>query len=157
MNYQRLAERSWTTARVRQWVTAAIVSKKSIRLETDDIMTKLRGAWIMFDFIRDYCPAEARQLRKDYGYSRFYDLYKEWRRYEFAPDICIEHLRSDLSNAGMVMQIVDTCDPRPEWERNAVTIYGKVTKLVQVSYDSPQWFKDWASETEKLFKERGIK
>jgi hypothetical protein len=157
MNWQRLADTNWTNARVKQWTVAAMLSKRSIRLRSIHTETKLKGAWIMFEFIRHYYPAKARELRKGYGYSRFYDLYKEWIRYELAPDICIEHIESDLSNAAMVMQVVDAHDQRSEWERNAVTIYGKVSKLVQVSYDAPEWFRDWASETEKLFKEKGIK
>jgi hypothetical protein len=119
-------------------------------------MTKLRGAWIMLNFIRDYCPTEARQLRKDYGYSRFYDLYKEWCRYEFAPDICIDHLRSDLSNVAMVMQIEDVHDPRPEWERKGYGMYKTIGKFVEVAYDAPEWFLTWARDSKKLFERNGI-
>ena len=159
MNWQQAADRRWSSSRARQWACAAIVSRKGIRVnsESEDTMTQLRGAYRMLEFIRQYYPAKARELRKRYGYSRFYDLYKEWSRYELAPDICIEHLESDLSNAAMVMQVQDVHDPRPEWMRNAFTIYGKISKLVQVSYDSPDWFRSWASDTEKLFKEKGIK
>ena len=159
MNWQLRADRSWSSSRARQWVTACIVSKRSIRVttETDDTMTQLRGAYRMLEFIRQYYPAKARELRKRYGYSRFYDLYKEWNRFELAPDICIEHLESDLSNAAMVMQVQDVHDPREEWERNAFTIYGKVSKLVQVAYNAPDWFYEWAMATDKLFKEKGVK
>jgi hypothetical protein len=156
MNWSRVAENNWTSARVKQWVCAAVVSRRGIRLETDDTMTKLRGAWAMLDFIRQYYPVEARQLRKEYGYSRFYDLYKEWCRYEFAPDICIDHLRSDLSNAGMVMQIEDVHDPRPEWERKGYGMYKTIGKFVEVSYDAPEWFTTWAKETRELFERNGI-
>ena len=111
----------------------------------------------MYRFIRQYYPAKARELRKRYGYSRFYDLYKEWQRFELAPDICIEHLESDLSNAAMVMQVKDVHDPRPEWLRGARMIYNKVSKIVEVSYDGEQWFTDWAKSTRDLFREKGIK
>jgi hypothetical protein len=160
MNWSRLAEDNWTSARVKQWTVAAIIS---IRLKSgvcgigDDTMTKLRGAWQMYQFIRQYRPAQARQLRKAYGYSRFYDLYKEWSRYEFDADTCIEHLTSDLSNAAMVMQIVDTCDPREEWERNAAAVYKRVFKLAAVNYGAPEWFCNWARDTKDIFERNGIK
>ena len=159
MNWQLRADRSWSSSRSRQWVTACIVSKRSIRVttESDDTMTQLRGAYRMLEFIRQYYPVKARELRKRYGYSRFYDLYKEWQRFELAPDICIEHLESDLSNAAMVMQVQDVHDPRPEWMRGAQMIYNKVSKIVEVSYDGEQWFTDWAKSTRDLFREKGIK
>lgn len=158
MNWQSRLDRSWSSGRARQWACAAIVSRRNIRVttETDDTMTQLRGAWRMLEFIREYYPAKARELRKRYGYSRFYDLYKEWTRYELAPDICIEHLESDLSNAAMVMQVQDVHDPRPEWMRNAQTIYNKLTKITEVSYDGEAWFTDWAKSTRDLFREKGI-
>ena len=107
MNWQQAADRRWSSGRAMQWAVAAIVSRRHIRVttETDDTMTQLRGAYRMLEFIREYYPAKARELRKRYGYSRFYDLYKEWQRFELAPDICIEHLESDLSNAAMVMPV----------------------------------------------------
>jgi hypothetical protein len=159
MNWQLRADRSWSSSRTRQWVTACIVSRKGIRVttESEDTMTQLRGAWRMLEFIRQYYPAKARELRKKYGYSRFYDLYKEWQRFELAPDICIEHLESDLSNVAMVMQVQDVHDPRPEWMRGAQMIYNKVNKFVEVSYDGEQWFTDWAKSTRELFREKGIK
>jgi len=159
MNWQNALDRRWSSGRARQWACAAIVSRKGIRVttESDDTMTQLRGAYRMLEFIRQYYPAKARELRKRYGYSRFYDLYKKWQRFELAPDICIEHLESDLSNAAMVMQVVDAHDPLPEWRRNAQTIYNKVVKLTEVSYDGEQWFTDWAKSTRDLFREKGIK
>ena len=159
MNWQTALDRRWSSGRARQWACAAIVTRKSIRVtsESEDTMTQLRGAYRMLEFIREYYPAKARELRKRYGYSRFYDLYKEWTRYELAPDICIEHLESDLSNAAMVMQVVDAHDTRPEWMRNAQTIYNKVTKITEVSYDGEAWFTDWAKSTRDLFREKGIK
>ena len=159
MNWQTALDRRWSSGRARQWACAAIVSRKGIRVttESDDTMTQLRGAYRMLEFIRQYYPAKARKLRKRYGYSRFYDLYKEWQRFELAPDICIEHLESDLSNAAMVMQVQDVHDPRPEWMRGAQMIYNKVSKIVEVSYDGEQWFTDWAKSTRDLFREKGIK
>ena len=159
MNWQNALDRRWSSGRARQWACAAIVSRKGIRVttESDDTMTQLRGAYRMLEFIRQYYPAKARKLRKRYGYSRFYDLYKEWQRFELAPDICIEHLESDLSNAAMVMQVQDVHDPRPEWMRGAQMIYNKVSKIVEVSYDGEQWFTDWAKSTRDLFREKGIK
>ena len=159
MNWQLRADSNWSSSRARQWVVACIVSKRSVRVttESEDTMTQLRGAYLMFEFIRHYYPAKARELRKRYGYSRFYDLYKEWRRFELAPDICIEHLESNLSNAAMVMQVQDVHDPLPEWRRNAQTIYNKVVKLTEVSYDGEAWFTDWAKSTRDLFREKGIK
>jgi hypothetical protein len=161
MNWQRLADTNWTNARVKQWTVAAMVYNRldlsRVKFVGKDTATKLRGAWIMLTFLRQYEPAKARQLRHEYGYSRFYEVYKKWQAYEMSPDECIEYIESDLSNTAMACQIEDMHDPKPEWERNAFTIYGKVTKLVQVSYDAPEWFRDWASETERLFKEKGIK
>ena len=159
MNWQTALDRRWSSGRSYQWACAAIVSRKGIRVttESDDTMTQLRGAYRMLEFIRQYYPVKARELRKRYGYSRFYELYKEWCRFEFAPDICIEHLESDLSNAAMVMQVQDVHDPRPEWMRGAQMIYNKVSKIVEVSYDGEQWFTDWAKSTRDLFREKGIK
>ena len=159
MNWQQAADRRWTSSRARQWAVAAIVSKRNVRVnsESEDTMTQLRGAYRMLEFIRQYYPAKARELRKRYGYSRFYDLYKEWQRFELAPDICIEHLESDLSNAAMVMQVQDIHDPRPEWMRGAQAIYNKVNKFVEVSYYGEAWFTDWAKSTRDLFREKGIK
>ena len=159
MNWQNALDRRWSSGRSYQWACAAIVSKRNVRVnsESEDTMTQLRGAYRMLEFIRQYYPAKARELRKNYGYSRFYDLYKEWNRFELAPDICIEHLESNLSNAAMVMQVVDAHDPRPEWYRGAQAIYNKVNKFVEVSYDSEQWFADWAKSTRDLFREKGIK
>ena len=157
MNWQNKAETNWTNARAKQWLVAMIVTDRAVRVGSDDTMTQLRGAWYMYRFIRQYYPVKARELRKRYGYSRFYDLYKEWSRFELAPDICIEHLESDLSNAGMVMQVQDVHDPRPEWMRGAQMIYNKVSKIVDVSYDGEQWFTDWAKNTRDLFREKGIK
>ena len=157
MNWQNKADANWTNARVKQWLVAMIVTERAVRVGSDDTMTQLRGAWYMYRFIRQYYPAKARELRKRYGYSRFYDLYKEWQRFELAPDICIEHLESDLSNAAMVMQVQDVHDPRPEWMRGAQMIYNKVSKIVEVSYDGEQWFTDWAKSTRDLFREKGIK
>jgi len=157
MNWQNKADANWTNARVKQWLVAMIVTERAVRVGSDDTMTQLRGAWYMYRFIRQYYPAKARELRKRYGYSRFYDLYKEWQRFELAPDICIEHLESDLSNAAMVMQVQDVHDPRPEWMRGAQMIYNKVSKIVEVSYGGEQWFTDWAKSTRDLFREKGIK
>ena len=159
MNWQLHADRSWSSSRARQWVVACIVSKRSVRVttESEDTMTQLRGAYLMFEFIRHYYPAKARELRKRYGYSRFYDLYKEWRRFELAPDICIEHLESDLSNAGMVMQVQDIHDPREEWERRAGGWYKSFDKFARVAYGAPEWFTDWVRDSRDLFREKGIK
>ena len=157
MNWQNKADANWTNARAKQWLVAMIVTERAVRVGSDDTMTQLRGAWYMYRFIRQYYPAKARELRKRYGYSRFYDLYKEWQRFELAPDICIEHLESDLSNAAMVMQVQDVHDPRPEWMRGAQMIYNKVVKLTEVSYDGEAWFTDWAKSTRDLFREKGIK
>ena len=159
MNWQTALDRRWSSGRALKWACAAIVSKRNVRVnsESEDTMTQLRGAYRMLEFIRQYYPAKARELRKRYGYSRFYDLYKEWQRFELAPDICIEHLESDLSNAAMVMQVQDVHDPRPEWMRGAQMIYNKVSKIVEVSYDGEQWFTDWAKSTRDLFREKGIK
>ena len=159
MNWQNKAEANWTSAQAKQWLVAMITTLKRIRVNSvsQDTETQLRGAWYMYTFIRYYDPRKARELRKRYGYSRFYDLYKEWQRFELAPDICIEHLESDLSNAAMVMQVQDVHDPRPEWMRGAQMIYNKVSKIVEVSYDGEQWFTDWAKSTRDLFREKGIK
>ena len=159
MNWQNKAEANWTNAQAKQWLVAMIITLKRIRVNSvsQDTETQLRGAWYMYTFIRYYDPRKARELRKRYGYSRFYDLYKEWQRFELAPDICIEHLESDLSNAAMVMQVVDAHDTRPEWMRGAQAIYNKVNKFVEVSYDGEQWFTDWAKSTRDLFREKGIK
>ena len=159
MNWQARADRSWSSSRTRQWVAACIVSKRSIRVttESDDTMTQLRGAYRMLEFIRQYYPAKARELRKRYGYSRFYDLYKEWQRFELAPDICIEHLESDLSNAAMVMQVQDVHDPLPEWQRKAGGWYKSFDKLAHVAYGAPEWFVDWVKDSRDLFREKGIK
>ena len=159
MNWQNAVDRRWSSGRALKWACAAIVSKRNVRVnsESEDTMTQLRGAYRMLEFIRQYYPAKARELRKRYGYSRFYDLYKEWCRFELAPDICIEHLESDLSNAAMVMQVQDAHDPRPEWMRGAQMIYNKVVKLTEVSYDGEEWFTDWAKSTRDLFREKGIK
>ena len=159
MNWQLRADSNWSSSRARQWVVACIVSKRSVRVttESEDTMTQLRGAYLMFEFIRHYYPAKARELRKRYGYSRFYDLYKEWRRFELAPDICIEHLESDLSNAGMVMQVQDIHDPREEWERRAGGWYKSFDKFAHVAYGAPEWFTDWVRDSRDLFRENGIK
>jgi len=158
MNWQQAADRRWSSSRARQWACAAIVSRRNIRVttESDDTMTQLRGAWRMLEFIREFYPAKARELRKRYGYSRFYDLYK-LLSYDLSPDDCVEFLESDMSNAAMVMLVVDKHDPLPEWRRNAQTIYNKVVKLTEVSYDGEQWFTDWAKSTRDLFREKGIK
>ena len=159
MNWQLRADSNWSSSRARQWVVACIVSKRSVRVttESEDTMTQLRGAYLMFEFIRHYYPAKARELRKRYGYSRFYDLYKEWRRFELAPDICIEHLESNLSNAGMVMQVQDIHDPREEWERRAGGWYKSFDKFAHVAYGAPEWFTDWVRDSRDLFRENGIK
>ena len=157
-NWEEIATKNWTNAQAKQWFVAMIISRKNVRVNlcSDDTMTQLRGAWRMLDFIREYYPAKARELRKRYGYSRFYDLYK-LRSYDLSPDDCVEFLESDMSNAAMVMQVVDKHDPLPEWRRNAQTIYNKVVKLTEVSYDGEQWFTDWAKSTRDLFREKGIK
>ena len=157
MNWQQAADRRWTSSRARQWAVAAIVSRQHIRVttESDDTMTQLRGAYRMLEFIRQYYPAKARELRKRYGYSRFYDLYK-LRSYDLSPDDCVEFLESDMSNAAMVMLVVDKHDPLPEWRRGAKTIYNKVVKFTEVSYDGEEWFINWAKDTRDLFKKNGI-
>ena len=161
MNYQHLAERSWTTARVRQWVTAAIVSRRGVDLSRvdfgKDTATKLRGAWQMYVFIRTYRPVQARRLRAAYGYSRFYEVYKKWMLYEMSPDECIEYIECDLSNTAMAMQIEDIHDSREEWERKSFGIYKTVAKFTDVAYGAPEWFCDWAKETRELFERNGIK
>lgn len=157
MNWQAVANTNWTNARAKQWVTACVVVERGIRVGSDDTMTQLRGAWYMYRFIRHYYPQKVRELRKRYGYSRFYDLYKEWQRFELAPDICIEHLESDLSNAAMVMQVQDAHDPLPEWQRKAGGWYKSFDKLARVAYGAPEWFTDWVKDSRDLFREKGIK
>lgn len=159
MKWQQAADNNWTSARAKQWLVAMIISWKNIRVDScsDDTMTQLRGAWYMYRFIRQYYPAKARELRKRYGYSRFYELYKEWCRFEIAPDICIEHLESDLSNAAMVEQVKDIHDPREEWERRAGGWYKSFDKFAHVAYGAPQWFTDWVRDSRDLFRENGIK
>jgi hypothetical protein len=158
MNWSRVAENNWTDARVKQWVCAAVVSRRCTRVNSvsEDTMTQLRGAWSMYTFIRAYHPARARAARSQYGYSRFYELYLQWRQFEFAADICLDHLESDLSNAGMVMQIRDVHDPRDEWERKSYGIYKSLIKFSQVAYGAPIWFQVWAKETRELFEANGI-
>ena len=159
MNYHAMAQARWHSAHLDQWITAAIVTRKGLRVNSisPDTLTQLRGAWRMYDFIRAYHPCLARQLRREYGYSRFYELYLGWMRYEFSADECIDHLTSDLSNAGMVMQIVDTNDPRPEWERKSYGIYKTVKGLAEVSYGAPAWFTEWAKQSRDLFERNGYK
>jgi len=158
MNWQQAADRRWTSSRARQWATACIVSRKGIRVssESEDTMTQLRGAWRMLEFIRQYYPAKARELRKRYGYSRFYEVYK-LIGYDLSPDDCVEFIESDMSNAAMVEQIKDIHDPRDEWERKSIMIYKSVDKFTHVSYGAPEWFTDWAKSTRDLFREKGIK
>jgi hypothetical protein len=158
MNWSRVAENNWTSARVKQWVCAAVVSRRHIRLgsESDDTLTKLRGAYFLYFLIRNHYPAKARELRKAYGYSRFYEVYKKWNSYEFSPDECIEYLESDLSNDAMAMQIVDIHDGRDEWERKSYGIYRTVAKFTDVAFGAPEWFTNWAKDTRELFEANGI-
>ena len=158
MNWQLRADSNWSSSRARQWVVACIVSKRSVRVttESEDTMTQLRGAYLMFEFIRHYYPAKARELRKRYGYSRFYEVYK-LIGYDLSPDDCVEFIESDMSNAAMVEQIKDIHDPRDEWERKSIMIYKSVDKFTHVSYGAPEWFTDWAKSTRDLFREKGIK
>jgi len=159
MNWSAFAERNWTSSHAKQWAAAMVVSKKHIRVNSvsDDTATQLRGAWLMWDFLRHWDAAKARELRRQYGYSRFYELFLQFHKFEMSPDVCVEYLESDLSNTAMTMQIIDHHDQREEWERNAITIYGKVTKLARVAYGAPEWFVEWVKDTERLFKEQGIK
>ena len=158
MNWQLKADKNWTSSRTRQWVAACIVSKRSIRVttESEDTMTQLRGAYRMLEFIREYYPAKARELRKRYGYSRFYDLYK-LLSYDLSPDDCIEFLESDMSNAAMVEQVRDIHDPLPEWQRKAGGWYKSFDKLAHVAYGAPEWFVDWVKDSRDLFRKKGIK
>lgn len=158
MNYQAIAQNSWTSAQAKQWMAACIITRRNVRVSSvsSDTATQLRGAWLMFSFLRQWDTCKARELRKRYGYSRFYELFLQWHRYEMPPADCVEYLESGLSNEAMKMQIIDMHDSREEWERNAVTIYSKVSKLVRVAYRAPEWFTEWARETEELFKRNGV-
>jgi hypothetical protein len=158
MNWSRVAEKNWTDARVKQWVCAAVVSRRCTRVNSvsEDTMTQLRGAWSMYTFIRAYHPARARAARSQYGYSRFYEVYKKWNSYEFSPDECIEYLESELSNEAMACQIVDIHDSRDEWERKSYGIYRTVAKFTDVAFGAPAWFTAWAKETRELFERNGI-
>ena len=61
MNWQLRADSNWSSSRARQWVVACIVSKRSVRVttESEDTMTQLRGAYLMFEFIRQL-PSEGK-------------------------------------------------------------------------------------------------
>ena len=168
MNWTQVARTAWNNSindlhmmRRHEWLTAMICAKNTAAWReigmSENIADKLRAGWAIFEALRQYNPCKARELRNRYSYRRFVDMGAGWVKYEFEAAAAIDHMESELSNAAMVMQIIDAHDPKPEWQRNAYTIYGKVSKLVQVSYDSPQWFRDWAGYTERLFKERGIK
>jgi hypothetical protein len=148
-NWTKIAETAWTKAQSKQWLCALIVYKKGIRVNSDDTMTQLRGAWRLYEFIREYYPARARELRQEYGYSRFYELYTEWKKYEFSADVCIDHLTSDLSNRAMVLQAQDVHDPLPEWRRkfDSMCKYGDV---IFTSYDAPEDVRAWAGEGKRL-------
>ena len=156
--WQVLAQKNWTSARAKQWLVAMLVCERDIRLKTesDDTLTKLRGAWQMYVFIRTYRPVQARRLRAAYGYSRFYEVYKKWMLYEMSPDECIEYIECDLSNTAMAMQIEDIHDSREEWERKSFGIYKTITKFTHVAYGAPEWFCDWAKKTRELFERNGI-
>ena len=142
-NWQAVADAAWQSAHSNQWLTALIVSKRGIRVDgvSDDTMTQLRGAWRMYEFVRQYQPARARELRRQYGYSRWYELYLMWKRYEFSADDCIDHLTSDLSNIAMAMQCVSVHDSRPEWYLKGQKMV-RMADVIYTSYDAPQEFRD---------------
>lgn len=155
MNWQNTVNKAWSSARVRQWVCAAVVSRRNIRVNSDDTMTQLRGAWQMFELIRQYYPLKARELRRQYGYSRFYDLYLQWRKFEMSPDECIDHITSELSNAGMTMQIVNVHDPRPEWMRHTIGAYKTICKII-TDLDTDPEIIEWARAGVEIMDRKGI-
>lgn len=157
-DWQSLAETSWIAARQKAWLTAMVVAKRNIhtcKISPTD-MSQLRGAWEMYRFLRSNRPQDARRLRKQYPYRRFYELFRLWRVYEFSPDECIEHLDFDGGVSGMVCQIQDV-HGLPEWERKGAGIYSTVAKFTAVAYGAPSWFVTWARNTKELFEANGIK
>ena len=158
MNWSRLADASWTDARTKQWIVALVTTRRTIYTckITPAELSQLRGAWLLYAFIRAEKPQDARRLRKQYEYRRFYELYRLWRLHEFSAEECIEHLEFDGGIAGMVGQVEDV-HGAPEWERRGQYIYKTVDKFVHVAYGAPEWFCDWASDTKELFERHGIK
>jgi len=159
INWQNLAEKSWTTAHRKQWLVSLIAARRGVatwQLLPDYELSKLKGAWEMYAFIRTTHPVQARSLRKRYEYRRFYELFRLWRLHEFSAEECIEHLEFDGGIAGMVGQVEDV-HGAPEWERRGQYIYKTVDKFVHVAYGAPEWFCDWASDTKELFERHGIK
>ena len=159
MNWSRLADASWTDARTKQWIVALVTTRRTIYTSkiTPSELSQLRGAWEMYCFLRSNRPGDARRLRKQYEYRRFYELYRKWAVHEFDADTCIEYLEFDGSIAAMVEQVEDIHSPYEEWERRGQSIYKTVDKFTHVAYGAPEWFTNWAADTKQLFERHGIK
>ena len=158
LNWQRLADTAWTSAQERQWICAVLISTRHIytcKIPPAEL-SQLRGAREMYAFISAQKPQDARRLRKQYPYRRFYELYRLWRLHEFSADDCIEYLEFDGGIAGMCAQVEDM-HGEDEWLRKSRGIYATVGKFTAVAYGAPEWFTTWAAETKALFEKNGIK
>lgn len=161
-DWQAKAEGAWQTAHQSHWLCAMIAGYRKIatwQTLPPSELSRLRGAWIFYAFLRTQKPQERRKLRilrNRYDYRRWYEISLLWREFEFDPDQCIEYLEMDGGIEAMRMQVIDI-HGAPEWERKSAAIYKTVGKFTEVAYGCPQWFTDWAADTRRLFEENGIK
>ena len=98
-----------------------------------DTAEQLAKAWKMYRYCKTSEQAAdrqlARELRKRYGYTRFFRLYELWRVYEFSPSVAVDYLDHGGGNVAMAAFVENVENPLPEWRRRAVTIYKNVNKL----------------------------
>ena len=161
MNWQTKAERAWTRAHQSHWLCAMIAGKRRIatwQTLPPAELSRLRGAWIFYAFLRTQRPQDARKLRflrNRHDYRRWYEISLLWKEFEFEPDLCIEYLEFEGGIEAMRMQVIDI-HGEDEWLRKARPIYATMLKFSQVAYGAPEWFTNWAADTKKLFEENGI-
>jgi hypothetical protein len=103
-----------------------------------DTVEKLARAYKYF--LKLYCvdPKRARQVRRDYGYSRFALMWDNWLSYEF--DIAekgFEYLEAELSNQALNLFVEDVEDNVPKWKRTSTSMYRNAVKLLEDADAAP--------------------
>jgi hypothetical protein len=154
-DWQTKAERAWTRAHQSHWLCAMIAGYRKIATWQSlppSELSRLRGAWIFYAFLRTQKPQDARKLRflrKRHDYRRWYEISLLWREFEFEPDLCIEYLEFEGGIEAMRMQVIDIHHPDPEWRRkfDSMCKYGDV---IFTSYDAPEDVRAWAGEGKRL-------
>lgn len=176
MDYKALITDHWQQAdadklseRRNRWICAAgawkVVGKRNggtmalaleLGMPEPDTVENLAKAWRMYRYIRradtETDRRRARQLIREYGYTRFFELYNLWTVYEFSPDVAIGYLEHSGGNRAMAAFVEDVEHPLPEWHRRAQTVYKNVFKLT-TDLDVPPAVRQWALDGEKLLKE----